>query len=54
MNGVVDSSLVMKIDPETMEQLRQLQDNLEIIMQAASDKRDWTDDNASKILHMKK
>lgn len=36
MNGVVDSSLVSQIDKKTLEQLRQLQDNLDIIMQAAS------------------
>lgn len=35
MNGVVDSNLVSQIDMETLEQLRQLQDNLDIIMQAA-------------------
>lgn len=35
-DGVVDPSLVSQIDAHTLEQLRQLQDNLDIIMQVAS------------------
>lgn len=35
MDGTVDPLLVSRIDKNTLDQLRQLQDNLELIMQAA-------------------
>lgn len=34
-NGTVDPALLSRIDQNTMDQLRQLQENLELIMQCA-------------------
>lgn len=36
MGGIVDPDLVFKIDKNTLEDLRRLQDNIDIIMQCAA------------------
>lgn len=36
MGGIVDPDLVSKIDKNTLEELRRLQDNIDIIMQCAA------------------
>lgn len=36
-NGVVDANVVSQIDSNTLEDLRRLQDNLDMIMQAAAE-----------------
>lgn len=36
-DGVVDPGIISQIDMKTLEQLRQLQNNLDLIMQVATD-----------------
>lgn len=36
-NGVVDANIISQLNIETLNELRQLQDNLDLIMQVAAD-----------------
>lgn len=54
MNGVVDPELVSRIDKNTLDELRRLQDNIDMIMQCAANPFWITEESETKWFKSKK